>query len=99
MNATFKELLAALFFHAPKCDRCDHVATRWNSDERRCDRDHRTPMRCASCMCGDHTGTVDQRWCTNCGSALAWRADDCTSLEDLPHAEALRAANSAHDGR
>ncbi len=97
MNVTFKELLSALFFHAPKCDRCDRVATRWDSDELRCDRDHRTTAACVSCGCRDSTGTVEQRWCSNCGSAVAWRADDCTSLEDLPHAVALRAANDARE--
>ena len=97
---TLDDALAALFDCAPKCDRCDHVATRGDSDARRCDRDEcNTVEVCGDCGCRDYCGTVEHPRCAECGSTSVRREVDHTTLEDLPHADALRAANAAHEAR
>lgn len=89
-----REYLAALFDCAPKCDRCDHVATRGDSASRRCHRDDcNEEIMCPACLCGDEASSPYYPRCAYCGADVE-RVVDRTRLEDLPHANALRAANA-----
>ena len=97
---TLYAVLAALFDCAPKCYQCDRVATRGDSGARRCDRDEcNTVEVCGDCGCRDYCGTVEHPRCAECGSTSVRREVDHTTLEDLPHADSLRAANAAHEAR
>lgn len=92
--------LAALYDCAPKCDECDHVATRGDSSARRCDRDEcNTAEVCGVCGCRDYYGTPESPRCGACGSTSVRRVPDRDALADLPHADSLRAANAAHEAR
>lgn len=94
-RAAVREYLAALFDCAPKCDRlCGHVATRGDSASRRCDRDDcNEEIMCPVCLCGDEASSPYYPRCAYCGADVE-RVVDRTRLEDLPHANALRAANA-----
>jgi len=95
------DALAALFNCAPKCDVCeDHVATRGDDDTRLCDREAcNTVEVCGACGCRDAAGPAEHLRCALCGATNARHAPIVEAPVDLPYAEALRAANAAHEAR
>jgi hypothetical protein len=97
------EALAALYALAPKCDVCEeHVATRAPDGPQRggrmCDRaDCIDYIRCVRCNATDAVGALDGWYCVWCGGKEYARVPRSATWRDLPHAEALRAANAAHE--
>ena len=100
IETTLHDALAALFDCAPKCDVCeDHAATRGDSDTRLCDREAcNTVEVCVACGSRNYCGTVDHPRCAYCGATVV-RVVDRSCIEDLPHADSLRAANAAHEAQ
>lgn len=105
-ETTLHAALAALYDLAPKCDVCEeHARTRRGEDVNTgghevCDReDCGDWIRCERCGETDDVGAAEGSPCAWCGRTNMIREPRSTVWRDLPHAEALRAANATHEAR